>query len=326
MTVVFDGTALGEGPITGVARAFWNGLAAYLPIADAPPRLLLPPHCPPPDLPIDIVPAPTGRWRRQWQLPRLLRRLAASVLHSPVAAVPLRAPCPTIATLHDLPWLSPESGERTGAWRRFATIRSVRSAAAVLAPSTFTRTAAQTLVDPTRLHLVPNASPLPPPAPLAPRDGPLLMLGDSRPRKNRERLQRAWELARTTAPGLPPLRLCGPPDAWLDERDKTPLLRRCAAVVQFSLFEGFGLPVLEGLAHGAPVACADIPPFREIAGDAALFADPRDVDAIAAALRQITSDQPLRARLQQRGPERAAAFTPERTAARWLTLHRQLQQ
>ena len=75
------------------------------------------------------------------------------------------------------------------------------------------------------------------------------------------------------------------------------------------MFEGFGMPVLEALAAGIPVACSDIPPLREVAGDAALFFDPLDEDAIAAAIERVMSDAALQERLAAAGRERARPFT-----------------
>jgi glycosyltransferase involved in cell wall biosynthesis len=75
-----------------------------------------------------------------------------------------------------------------------------------------------------------------------------------------------------------------------------------------SKFEGFGLPVLEGLAAGVPTACSSIEPLASIAGDAALQFEPSDPAAIAAAMRWLVEDEGLRARLAEAGPRRAAEF------------------
>ena len=146
MKVAFDGACLGDGPVTGVGRALLNGLAAYAAAFPNNAVLLLPAHAPRPQIAgLTIVEAPRGALRRQLELPRLLRQLGADVLHSPVVAVPLLARCPTIATVHDLPWFHSEAGERTSWRRKFATRRSLRAAAAVLAPSTFTLRDAATI-------------------------------------------------------------------------------------------------------------------------------------------------------------------------------------
>ncbi|MCU0865102.1 MAG: glycosyltransferase family 4 protein [Planctomycetes bacterium] len=328
MLIAFDGAGLAGGPITGVGRAFLTGLQAYAELGGAECVLLLPAGVEAPALrAVRIEPAPRGAWARQRHLPRLLRALRASLLHGSVASVPLRAPCPTIATVHDLPWLHPELGERTSWWRTFATVRALRSARAIVAPSTRTAQDTQQLLGRKSppIHVIPHATPLPLTAAPHARRGPLLVLGDDRPRKNRLRLQAAHALARTRAPELPPLAFVGPTGGergtYVDEGHKHELLRTCRALVHVSRFEGFGLPVLEGLAHGAPVLCSALPPHREIAGDAALFVDPDDTEAIAAGLLRIDGDEALRARLQQAGPARAAAFAPTALAARWRALH-----
>ncbi len=81
-----------------------------------------------------------------------------------------------------------------------------------------------------------------------------------------------------------------------------------------SLYEGFGLPVLEAMARGVPVACSDASSLPEVAGDAALLFDPNDPRAIAQALERLLGDPALREQLRKRGRERAASFTWERTA------------
>ncbi len=331
MLIAFDGICLGDGPPTGVARAFLTGLAAYAALGANDCALLLPPGAVDPRLPgVRTVAAPRGRLRRQLALPRLLRALAADVLHSPVAAVPLRAPCPTIATVHDLPWLHVEAGETTSTWRRFATARSLRAAAAVLAPSQFTANDAQALLGDAaaaRVRVVPHGTavgPRPDAAALAARRGPFLALGDDRPRKNRALLARAHAAAQRLRPDLPPLQFTGPPDAFVDEATKAQLLRDCRALAHPSRCEGFGLPVLEGLAHGAPVVCSDLPPHREIAGDAALFCAADDEAAFAHALVAVHDDDALRLRLAVAGHARALAFTPDRVAAAWAAIHREV--
>lgn len=331
MLIAFDGICLGDGPPTGVARAFLTGLAAYAALGANDGALLLPPGADDPRLPgVRTVAAPRGRLRRQLALPRLLRALGADVLHSPVAAVPLRAPCPTLATVHDLPWLHAEAGESASAWRRFATVQSLRAAAAVLAPSQFTAHDATALLGgdaAARVRVVPHGTalgPAPDAASLHARRGPFLVLGDDRPRKNRALLVRAHAAARRLRPDLPPLQFAGPPDAFVDEATKARLLRDCRALVHPSRCEGFGLPVLEGLAHGAPVVCSDLPPHREIAGDAAVFCAADDEAGFAQALLAVHDDEALRRRLAVAGHARAHAFAPERVAAAWAAIHREV--
>ncbi|MEC8651482.1 MAG: glycosyltransferase, partial [Planctomycetota bacterium] len=219
--IAFDGVCLGDGPATGVGRAFLDGLRAFAASGDEECVLLTPECAELEDLPgVRRVTAPRGRLRRQRQLPGLLRALGADLLHSSVAAVPLRAPCPTIATVHDLPWFHPELGERPSWWRRFATARALRSAARVLAPSTMTMRDARRLLgrDGDRVALVPHGALEATTTPEEQRDGPLLVLGDDRPRKNRAR--GAAPHARRDPRDRPPQRFVGPPADNVAEAEK----------------------------------------------------------------------------------------------------------
>ena len=105
---------------------------------------------------------------------------------------------------------------------------------------------------------------------------------------------------------------------WLPRSKLLKLYSRASAFVYPSQFEGFGMPVLEAMAAGIPVACSDIPPLREVAGEAALYFDPLDESALAAALDRITADADLRLRLSAAGPERARPFTWRRAAQQTL--------
>jgi glycosyltransferase involved in cell wall biosynthesis len=85
-----------------------------------------------------------------------------------------------------------------------------------------------------------------------------------------------------------------------------------------SLYEGFGLPVLEAMKAGVPVLTSDISSLPEVAGDAAIYANPRNIESITAGLERGLSDKRLRTRLVKRGSERAATFSWERYAAEML--------
>jgi len=89
-----------------------------------------------------------------------------------------------------------------------------------------------------------------------------------------------------------------------------------------SLYEGFGLPVLEALACGAPVVCSNVSSLPEAAGDAALQIDPADAEALAAAVTRLRSDAGLRADLRQRGLTHAAQFTQLEMGRRMVALYR----
>jgi len=101
---------------------------------------------------------------------------------------------------------------------------------------------------------------------------------------------------------------------WLPAADLEGLYANAACVVFPSLYEGFGLPVLEAMARGVPVACSNRSSLLEVAGDAALLFDPEDVQAIRSALERLLRDADLAARLGEAGRARAATFTWRRTA------------
>lgn len=107
------------------------------------------------------------------------------------------------------------------------------------------------------------------------------------------------------------LRLLGHvPDA-----DLVALYARAAVCAYPSLYEGFGLPVLEAMACGVPMVTSSTTALRETAGDAALLVDPLDAEALADALRRVLEDSALAQDLRARGPRRAAEFTWDRTIA-----------
>jgi glycosyltransferase involved in cell wall biosynthesis len=101
---------------------------------------------------------------------------------------------------------------------------------------------------------------------------------------------------------------------WIPREDLHELYAKAWAFVYPSLFEGFGLPILEALAAGVPTACSAIEPLSSIAGDAALQFDPRNQDAMVEAMRLIATDEGVRQRLSDAGPRRAAGFSWRSTA------------
>ena len=103
---------------------------------------------------------------------------------------------------------------------------------------------------------------------------------------------------------------------WQPRRVVGALFQSAQALVFPSTFEGFGLPVLEAMAAGVPVACSDIPPLREIADEAALFFDPLSPERIADALRRVLDEPNLPGSMIARGKERAARSTWHRAAER----------
>jgi glycosyltransferase involved in cell wall biosynthesis len=109
---------------------------------------------------------------------------------------------------------------------------------------------------------------------------------------------------------------------WVSAPELEGLYAAASAVVLPTLAEGFGLPVLEAMARGVPVACSDIPVLREVAGEDALFFNPRSETAIAQAITRLLGDGGLAERLRATGPVRAARFSWRRTAEHTLDAYR----
>ncbi len=104
------------------------------------------------------------------------------------------------------------------------------------------------------------------------------------------------------------------------------LYSRAEALVFPSLYEGFGLPVLEAMACGCPVLCSNVTSLPEVAGDAALFIEPEDDDTIATAMRRVIEDQTLRQSLSERGIQRAALFEWRKMVVETVVAYREIAQ
>jgi alpha-1,3-rhamnosyl/mannosyltransferase len=102
------------------------------------------------------------------------------------------------------------------------------------------------------------------------------------------------------------------------------LYNRAEALVFPSLYEGFGLPVLEAMACGCPVICSNVTSLPEVAGKAALFVEPMDEKALAQAMRRIVEDDNLRQSLAQQGIQRAALFDWRKTVAETVLVYREI--
>ena len=276
----------------------------------------------------------------QFALPRILKRTHADAIHAPNCFLPLKRPCPGIVTIHDLAFEAhPEDFSRRTGWkfRRYAP-RSARSAERVICVSNFTRDdlCERYGIDPEKTRVVYSAPALPT-GTAAPPPGPyILAVGDLRKKKNFARLAEAFAqlhregvehrlviagvdagegAAIRAAAGDAPLELAG----YVDDSRLDALMRGADMLVHPSLYEGFGFVLLEAMARGCPVACANATALPETAGDAAVLFDPLDPGGIAASMRAILDDpEPLRERGRRRAARFSWATTAQHTAAVYL--------
>ena len=109
---------------------------------------------------------------------------------------------------------------------------------------------------------------------------------------------------------------------WIPEREKECIYNEAGLLVFPSLLEGFGLPILESMQCGLPVACSDLPSLAEVAGEAAYLFNPYSVEDITRSLMVCLSDNDLRRRLIARGRAYAAKFNWEDTARQTLEVYR----
>jgi glycosyltransferase involved in cell wall biosynthesis len=296
----------------------------------------------------------------QWALagsPALPEDLGAmDLVHapSPVALPPPGANQRLVVTVHDLafrvyPRLFP------AAWRNLFRAGVRRAAATADAIITVSEHTARDLVgftraDPNRVHVTPLAASLPetgaePGEVIERLKVPrryLLFVGVLEPRKNLVRLVRAYRRA-VAAGALPHALVLAGPMGWhsrqLLREVATPgpgdvvltgrvrageldaLYRGASAFAYPSLYEGFGLPVLEAMARGIPVVTSAVSSLPEVAGDAALLVDPRSTGQLAEAIERVLAEEDLAARLSAAGRARAAAFSWERTARMTLQVY-----
>ncbi|MCE5219335.1 glycosyltransferase family 4 protein, partial [bacterium] len=109
---------------------------------------------------------------------------------------------------------------------------------------------------------------------------------------------------------------------WISNDDLVAYYRAASLFAFPSLYEGFGLPVLEAMACGTPVVTSNSSSIPEVAGDAAILVEPRDTAALAAAVEGVASDEALREDLRGRGLEQAARFSWDRTAEMTLEVYK----
>lgn len=281
----------------------------------------------------------------QMSLPAAARRAGVDVLYCPGKPPPAAAPVPVLTMIHDaVAWNRPETmGRGAGLWFRTFYRVAARRGAHVAAPTAAAlRDVAAVLGLPDeRLHLVGNAvAPwldvvVPPERPAIADDGPyLLSVCRLEPRKDVTTVLDAWEAVHAAHPELR-LLLVGKAgwkvDALVERARRTAgvellgevrssdlpgLYNHAAAFVSASREEGFGLPVLEAMALGAPVVASAIDAHVEVAGTAALTFEPGDAAGCAAAICRVAEDPGLAGNLREVGRVRARAWSATRLGER----------
>lgn len=277
------------------------------------------------------------------------------VYHAFTVHLPRRHRCRLVVTVNDLAcrrdpgWFPAGEAARIEA----ATVAAVRAADLVVSASA---AVAQEIVStfrlpPSRVALFAwgVGPPFVPPSPAAVAavrrrlglDRPyILSVGTLEPRKNLARLVEAYRLLRTRGRFDGDLVLAGAP-GWgppvpeapgvrrlgrVDDADLPALYGGAEAFAYVSLYEGFGIPILEAMSCGAPVVTSAGGACEETAGGAALLVDPTSLEGIADGLDRVIGDAALCAHLRRRGLERAASATWEASARRLLTLYRGLKE
>ena len=271
---------------------------------------------------------------------RAARAHGAALVHCPANFGPLRSPVPVVLTIHDLlAFRHPEYVP--GAYARVlrTMIRlAARAARRVVTVSGASRDDIVRFlgVTPARIDVTPLAGSARSRvargvAPVR-RDDLFLAVGNRMPHKGFETLLEALALIEpderptlviTGSHGEDPLapivRRLGLQTSvqlreWLNRNELEDLYAQATALVFPTRFEGFGLPPLEAMARGCPVIASDIPVVHEVAGDAAVYVDPADAEAIAAAIRALRDSPSQRALMTDAGLARAESFSWDATA------------
>ena len=282
----------------------------------------------------------------QLGLPLLLRRRRTALVHVTNCFLPLVRPCPGVVTIHDLAfeeWRTDFSA-RTGTKYRMVVPRAARSAQRIICPSKFTRDdlCVRYGVDPEKVRVIPEAPALQL-GTLAPPDRRyVLAVGDLRQKKNLtvlvEAFQELWReghrehglvLAGADAgqaanliklAGTAPVQLTG----YVSDERLDALIRGAALLVVPSLYEGFGLVVLEAMTRGTPVLAARAGALPETGGEAAAYFDAQNPRSLPDQLRALLGDPGARERMASQGRQWAAKFSWEGAARQTAAVYREL--
>ncbi|MGK7345527.1 MAG: glycosyltransferase family 4 protein [Candidatus Nitrospinota bacterium M3_3B_026] len=298
-------------------------------------------------------------WESLW-LPGMLRKRGVDVFHGPAFMIPLRLPAMrAVVTIHDIvAFIKPETVPlKYAMYMRFLISLVARKADRIITPSQSTKKDLVNIlsIPEERINVVYEAvSGKFRPAGDAGvradvkrrfgiRDRYMLFVGNLEPRKNLVRLLRAFEAARERLGGAYQLVICGK-KGWLykdilktfrevdkgdviltsyvSDPDLVGLYQGADMFVFPTLYEGFGLPVLEAMACGAPVINSNVSSLPEISEDASILIDPLDVESISEAMVRLAFSESLRDELREKGLRRAARFSWTETARKTLDVYR----
>jgi glycosyltransferase involved in cell wall biosynthesis len=301
----------------------------------------------------------------QLLMPLATRRARVDVLHVPHYVVPLLFPGRLIVTIHDIIHvLFPEflpSGFGL-VYARFMIRAAIRRGRRVITVSESTAADLQRLFGASgeRLRVIPNGVSEEFLRPADPRRDEailaelgvsppyLLHVGNDKPHKNVTSVLKAYQLLVHDQEGeSPPLVMAGafPPDGQTAERARAmglgdrvrclghlercrlaALFRGATAFIYPTLYEGFGLPVLEAMACGVPVVAGNVAAVREIAGDAVVRVNPRDLMELSTALRRLLSHPEARRQLSEEGRTAALEYRWRKSAEATLAVYRAVQE
>lgn len=293
----------------------------------------------------------------EWMLRRACQKKKLDVYHETGFVPAALTTLPTVYTIHDLTLITHSNlHPRERVWfHEFFRKRRMRYATHILTVSEFMRQEICQI-----LHLKPEDVTAVPEAP-APLFYPrikiaiqsvcqklslpnefLLFVGSLEPRKNLSRIVQALRMTKTDIP----LVIVGwegwGDKGWKETIEKTDLRKRiyftgyvddeslsnlysgATALVYPSLYEGFGLPILEAMACGCPVICSNLASMPEVAGDAAMKVNPYNVEELAAAIDNLTGDTQIWQKFHDRGLKRSSTFTWKRSAEQTRDVFRQV--
>lgn len=294
-----------------------------------------------------------------WQFSRALKKCRLDIFHATANALPIGYNGVSVLTIHDLAiYINPEWFPKQSFSTKFIVPRSLAKAKKIIIPSESTKQDLQKIfrVPANKIKViyegVRTEEPSEETKSLSLEKFALqekkyfLFLGTIEPRKNLIALIAAYEILIQKNPDAPMFILVGGKGwknddifeaiekrglenkikylGYVSNKEKFVLMKSALVFVYPSLYEGFGLPILEAMSLGTPVITSRISSIPEIAGDASLLIDPNNDGEIANALKKLWKDDNLRAELIAKGKNQSAKFSWTKTAEQTLQIYREV--